>query len=334
MIYAPILITTLNRYECLKKCIESLQRNSWADKSEMFISVDYPPTEKYVEGYKKISEYLKNGIEGFKNVHIYFQEENLGPIKNSEWLRTVAQEKYDRYIILEDDNELAPGFIEFCDKGLELFENDESIYAVNATDYVWCGNGYTPDVREVKKYENNIEKRQMIFHAAAYWSKKRNNVLEFCNMLEENNGLCDVRELVKLHRKSKCFFYQFLAMVSLQNQRLPWYEKKLKPIDFIIDIYLMVYDKYVICPVEPLQRDLGVDGNGVNYIKTFDNAEKLKSRRLNSEFGFEYKIFNSIAVNNFEIELHDDNMKLSIINKIKILLKYIFKTIKEGTILN
>ena len=62
MIYAPILITTLNRYECLRRCIESLQKNSWADKTELFISVDYPPTDKYVDGYNKIKKYLNKNF--------------------------------------------------------------------------------------------------------------------------------------------------------------------------------------------------------------------------------------------------------------------------------
>ena len=246
MIYAPILITTLNRYECLRRCIESLQKNSWADKTELFISVDYPPTDKYVDGYNKIKKYLNKNIEGFKKVHVYFQEENLGVIQNCEWLRQLVCEKSNRYIFLEDDNELAPGFIEFCDKGLELFKDDESILALNASDYVWCGNGYTPPVRNASKGKNNIEKRQLVFHAVAYWEDKRNKVKEFCELLERKEGFLNIREMRKIHRKSVCFFYQFLAMVSFQRKKLPWYENELQPIDFMIDIYMLLFDKYVI----------------------------------------------------------------------------------------
>jgi hypothetical protein len=334
MIYAPIIIITLNRYECLKNCIESLQRNSWATKTEVYISVDYPPTDKYFDGYNLIKNYLENGVDGFENVRIYFQKKNYGSIRNAEWIRTVVEKKYDRYIFLEDDNELAPGFIEFCDKGLELFENDDSVYAINATDYVWCGNGYVPPVRCLKNNENNIEKRQLIFHATAYWRKKRNSVIEFCAEIGKKNGLCDIKNLIKLHKKSVCYFYQFLAMVSLQKKKLPWYDNMLKPIDFMTDIYMMMYDKYVICPVEPLQMDRGVDGNGINYKQVFINAEELKRRKLNNAFGFEYKIFYPIVENDYEVKLHDNNMSLSIVDKTKIWIKFIFKIIKEGINVN
>lgn len=334
MIYAPILITTLNRYECFKRCIESLQENSWSDKTELFISVDYPPTTKYHEGYNKIKAYLAQELNGFQKVHVYFQEKNLGAIKNAEWLRDLVCRSHNRYIFLEDDNELAPGFIEFCDKGLELFEDDESIIALNASDYVWCGNGFTPPVRAVGDNENNIEKRQLVFHAVAYWENKREKVSRFCNKVQKQHGLYNVKSLLKLHKKSRCFFYNFLAMVSLQNQELPWFGEELHPIDFMVDIYMILFDKYVLCPVGPLQRDFGVDGNGVNYKTAFKNAKELKQRPWLNDKGFEFEYKDPIIINDHEITLHDNNVALSYMTKIKILLKYVFKTIKTRNALN
>ena len=62
-ICAPIIIPTLNRHEHLKKCIESLQKNKLAKQTELFISVDFPPNEKYKVGYEKVVEYLQNDHE-------------------------------------------------------------------------------------------------------------------------------------------------------------------------------------------------------------------------------------------------------------------------------
>ncbi|MGM9947031.1 hypothetical protein [Floccifex sp.] len=329
MIYAPVLITTLNRYECFKRCMISLQKNSFADKTEIFISVDYPLEKKYVEGYHKIKRYLEEGIEGFKNVYVFFQSENLGAIKNFEWIKEkVSKEyKYDRYIFLEDDNELAPCFLEFCDKGLFLFEQDESIYAINATDYVWCGNGYFPPIRKTE--ENNVEKRQLIFHASAYWVKKDENIKCFCRNVEEKEGFLKFSDLIKIYKKSHCFFYQYLAMVCFQKKRLPWYEGHLIPIDFMIDIYLILHDKFVISSIEPLQRDLGVDGNGVNYNTPFKNADSLKQRQLKSDSTFCFKNETIVEVNDNELKLHDKYMELSFIDRIKILIKCLLSYIKR-----
>lgn len=323
MIYAPVLITTLNRYECLKKCIVSLQKNNWAEKTELFISVDYPPSYKYIEGYCKIRDYLSTNIKGFKKVHIFFHDKNLGSINNAEWIRKMVCEKHDRYIFLEDDNELAPCFLEFCDKGLEIFEEDESIIAINASDYVWCGNGYTPSIRNVTQGEMNVEKRQLVFHAVAFWKHKRKRAQLFCEYIEKKQGNLGIKEMIYLHKKSKCFFYQYLAMVVFQCKKLPWYEHHLQLIDFMMDIYMLLNEKYVICPIEPLQRDQGVDGNGVNYNRVFDNAQELKKRDLINDVHFCYNITSVIPVNSSELKLHDDNMNIATISKIKIILKYI-----------
>ena len=57
--YAPVYIPTLNRYEHFKRCLESLERCTDADKTDVYVGLDYPPSEKYVAGWKKIDEYLK-----------------------------------------------------------------------------------------------------------------------------------------------------------------------------------------------------------------------------------------------------------------------------------
>ena len=54
MKYAPIYIPTLNRFGHLKKCLESLMANSWASKTDVFIALDFPPSEKYKEGWLKV----------------------------------------------------------------------------------------------------------------------------------------------------------------------------------------------------------------------------------------------------------------------------------------
>ena len=48
--YAPILIPTLNRYEHFKRCVESLAKCTHAEKTELVIGLDYPPSERYQKG--------------------------------------------------------------------------------------------------------------------------------------------------------------------------------------------------------------------------------------------------------------------------------------------
>lgn len=58
MVYYPICIPTLCRYEKFKECIESLAHNTIASKTDLIIGLDFPPSEKYREGYEKIKEYI------------------------------------------------------------------------------------------------------------------------------------------------------------------------------------------------------------------------------------------------------------------------------------
>ena len=52
-VYAPVCIPTCNRYNKLKKCIESLIANKEAKKTELYISVDYPPEERFLVDIRK-----------------------------------------------------------------------------------------------------------------------------------------------------------------------------------------------------------------------------------------------------------------------------------------
>ena len=54
MIYAPVLIPTLCRYDHFIRCLESLKKNTWAKYTEVYIAVDYPAKESHWDGYKRI----------------------------------------------------------------------------------------------------------------------------------------------------------------------------------------------------------------------------------------------------------------------------------------
>ena len=50
MKYAPVLITTLCRSEHFVRLIKSLKANDWAQYTDVYIAVDFPPSEKYHNG--------------------------------------------------------------------------------------------------------------------------------------------------------------------------------------------------------------------------------------------------------------------------------------------
>ena len=57
--FAPVIIPTLSRYEHFRKCFESLEKCTYAEETDVYVGLDYPPSEKYIEGWKKIDRYLQ-----------------------------------------------------------------------------------------------------------------------------------------------------------------------------------------------------------------------------------------------------------------------------------
>jgi hypothetical protein len=128
--YAPILVATLNRYQHFKRCIESLANCPEAKSSDLYIALDYPPSEKYCEGYNEIVAFLESGIVGFKSVNVLKRKRNLGGRRNFAEARREIFREYDRVIISEDDNEFSRDFLNFINSGLELYKDRKDIFTI------------------------------------------------------------------------------------------------------------------------------------------------------------------------------------------------------------
>ena len=136
MKYAPIYIPTLCRDAHFIRGLESLKKNGWAKYTDVYIALDYPAKESHWEGYRKICGYLENGdFSVFAGFFVYKREKNIGSLANIDSMRDELMEKYDRWIMAEDDIEFSPVFLEYMNKCLDLFENDPEVFAVNGYTY-------------------------------------------------------------------------------------------------------------------------------------------------------------------------------------------------------
>ena len=74
-------------------------------------------------------------------------------------------EKYDRWIMAEDDIEFSPVFLEYMNKCLDLFEDDPEVFAVN---------GYTyPVTYKVSEGSNVVKQFATVSEwGIGYWRKK------------------------------------------------------------------------------------------------------------------------------------------------------------------
>lgn len=252
MIYAPVVIPTLNRYEHLKQCLESLSRCTWADKTEVYVALDYPPQDKwdkYAPGWEKNRDWLRSvGDMGFKKLHLIERTENYGTWMpgdkgNGKYLVEEISKQYDRYIYSEDDNVFSPNFLEYMDKGLEKFEDDEKVDSLigfrwyfpiktNGNTFMRISTDYTP-------------------WGVGYWIKKKPKL----NSQWFRNEL-SLSKLLKLYKKwGAGTVGSWLGFASSKR------EDEIM-VDMHFKAYVMITDKQVIVPTVSLVKNIGLDGSG------------------------------------------------------------------------
>lgn len=194
-------------------------------------------------------------IKGFGKVTVFEHNNNLGPVGNSEYLLKYVLDKYDAYIYSEDDNVFSPCFLDYMDKCLEKYRDDQEILLV-------CGC-LVPDVKRIldkgiSKMKGNVIK--VLGNANAYgcglWKDKENYL--------RNNFPVDIRKYIFSSRKN---ILKLLKAPGKLNHIYFWIEKKpeLNRIcDFTRNAWMVLNKKSNIFPNISLVRNNGFDGTGVN----------------------------------------------------------------------
>ena len=249
--YAPIIIPTLCRYEHFKQCIESLAKCTWADKTEVYIGLDYPAKEAHWDGYKKISDYI-DSIKGFKEVHVFKRISNLGISKNIVDLRKQVQRSYDRWIFSEDDNVFSPNFLVYMNKCLECYKDDPKISAI-------CG--YTMPVNWRIDENNHFATRYFRAWGYGNWSNKFDEYKACCN----GNWLCDFL-FKKKNVNHESFFQLFKNDYGIWWAAIKHlYLKRIHYGDMMRYTYLLGMNQYIICPSVSMVKNIGFDSSAQNY---------------------------------------------------------------------
>ncbi len=279
MIYAPVIIPTLNRKEHLQRCITSLQKNLWAKYTALIIGVDYPPSEKYRTGYDEVCNYLRKEITGFKQVKILYHQVNLGPYENGIFLKKYVRKFSDRYIFTEDDNEMSPNFIEYIDKGLELFDDTENVIAV-------CSTGVENE-KETED-ENVVMTHNYSAHGYGTWFKKEDLFSSQITREYFEKISKDTRKLLMLYQYDPSLIFACQSAIFRKEKLYQLPDRSIPVLDMTIKIYSVLEDKYVVCPCKRKSRNWGYDGSGVNCP---NERQKVNGIQIDErqDFMFKYK---------------------------------------------
>jgi hypothetical protein len=146
--YAPLILFVYSRLEHTKRTIEAIRRNKEAINTELFVFCDAPnpksTTKELCEIYAT-QDYLKTLKEGFAKINLEISQEHRGAGKAI--IRGISRVLTERKmcIILENDMEVSPLFLEYMNKCLVAYERDKKIYGIASTSYnfnipVWYKN--------------------------------------------------------------------------------------------------------------------------------------------------------------------------------------------------
>lgn len=315
MIYAPVLIPTVNRYQHFKDCIESLSHCTWADKTDVFVAVDYPPSENYWEGYNQIKDYLDNcnGL-GFKSLNVIYREINYFYTErgNLGALVDEVENKYDRYIVTEDDNIFSPNFLVYIDKGLEKFESDKSVFAINGYRHFF----------PIKYGDNTFFRQNVDFSAWGYgiWKDRNDETSKFRYMGFYKTF--SVRKAVKMLKNGRNRFCWYLNLAAKR--------KKVVMSDNPLSVYMAINDMDVVIPTISLVRNQGWDDSGVHCPTTDkDLADKHMKQEISSKKEFEY-VGTGFEYYDYNKKIYANNnqfVKTSIVQVVITSVKFVIKRI-------
>ena len=263
--FAPVFIFTLNRYEHFKRCVESLSNCTHADKTELYIALDYPANETHWEGYKKINSFLPK-IRGFKEVIIFRRDENFGAIKNELDGQKEIFRKHDRIITSEDDNEFSPNFLDYINKGLDKFEDDDNVLAI-------CGYNYPIEIPKSYNADIYIWKG---FSGWGYgvWRDKVNKV--YFSIEEVNEFLNKISNIKKLNKYAGHYLPSLLNIIKTKHITG----------DTEVCMYLIKNNMYCVFPVLSKVRNFGHDGSGEHCGTMIDSIYAKQEIDNNNQFKY------------------------------------------------
>lgn len=285
--YAPVIIPTLNRYEHFKNCLETLEVCTGAKYTDVYVALDYPSSEKYVEGWKKIDGYLaeKEKNNRFNKLIVIRRTSNCGighSKSNGALLRDYVLKLYDRYIFTEDDNIFSPNFLDYLNKGLEKYKDDMRILQV-------CGYNY--QLKFPTSYKNNFYfSRNGSPWGFGTW-RNRFPIISKYNNLQVLGELIKDKETVSKLKKERPSTLRSIVNMLKCNQIYG---------DSLFGTIVTLEDMYFLMPLISKVRNMGVDGSGehaksVNRLK--NNCFKNQHIDENSIFEFTNDVFTVKPIN-------------------------------------
>jgi hypothetical protein len=134
LINAPIALFAYNRPIHTRRTLETLKSNLLAKDSDLIVYSDAARSPEHMAAVSEVRKYLFQ-LTGFKSVKIVTRRSNYGLAKSIIEGVTELCNKYGKVIVMEDDLETSPFFLQYMNDALRFYENSEMVMHISGCAY-------------------------------------------------------------------------------------------------------------------------------------------------------------------------------------------------------
>jgi hypothetical protein len=127
---APVILFAYNRPRHLAQTVASLLANPESVSTHLTIYCDAPKRPEHSAAVEEVRHYVES-VSGFASVTRVYRQQNLGLARSIIDGVTQTLRAHDSVIVLEDDLELSPFFLQYMNSGLDCYRHDEQVASIH-----------------------------------------------------------------------------------------------------------------------------------------------------------------------------------------------------------
>ena len=299
--FSPVALFVYNRVEHVQLTVTCLQKNYYADKTDLIIFSDGSKSPKDFNDIANVRDYIQN-ISGFRSVQIIEQTTNIGLASSIIFGVTQILSEHSSVIVLEDDIVTSPAFLSYMNQALNFFSQNLKI---------WHISGFSQPISQTglgDVYMNRV----MDCWGWGTWS----NRWEF---FDRNPKLL-------LQRMDASSRQKFDLMGT--NEFWPQVTKNLtgEINTWAIFWYAEIFLRGGLCvsPAQSYTSKIGFDGSGTHCLDENNNHSSLDTLNVNQEINFDELLEeNLVAIKRIRnIYISRKNIFNRLYNKLKLLISW------------
>jgi hypothetical protein len=297
MNFSPIIIFVYNRLHHLNTLFNSLQKNDLFKKSKVIVFSDGAKNEIDKDKIDKVRELLKKRLIP-QNSEIIENNVNFGLSRNViEGLNKIFQ-IYDRAIILEDDLELSPFFLNYMNDALNLYATSENVASIS---------GYMYPI-EPKKFSNNYFFLKLIESWGWGTWKRAWNIFE--NDSLQLKKKIDEKQLANEFNFESGISYYKMLTDNINGLNDSW------AVRWYASIFLK--NMNTLFPSKSFVKNIGIDNSGqhCSYTTVYDTLVNFDYKKLEKNHILE-SLSDRLVIQSFFRKIKYKRYLDNVINKIK-----------------